>query len=149
MPKTKCYLLLAILFFSCYKAPDIQEPDLPKNYQEMFERLKIQPNVSYRYIESINNKETGNEGLIRFSLKDSSMEETFNNVVTKDYFRLDSFQHYTSKFESFGLNKYNRVQSTFINKAQQKISHVNGVTMVSFNSIENGSYYYYQYLIVK
>ncbi len=113
----------------------------------MFDALKLKFDVNYNYIELINNYQTGNKGTIQFSLTDTSMVETYNSNFTKDQFRLDSFNIYSSNFESLGRNKYNATKSLFINNAWKSISIVDGVRMVSFGTTSNGSYYFYQYLL--
>ncbi len=145
----KIFFLPAIIFcsFSCNKETAAKNDILPGNYQEMFDALKLKFNVNYNYIETINNYQTGNNGTIQFSLADTSMIETYNSNITKDYFRLDSFKAYSADFENFGRNKYNASRSKFINNAWKSISIVNGVRMVSFGTTSNGSYYFYQYLL--
>ncbi len=145
----KIFFLPAIIFycFSCNKETNLKEDVIPGNYQEMFDALKLKFNVNYNYIETINNYQTGNNGTIQFSLADTSMIETYNSNITKDYFRLDSFKAYSADFENFGRNKYNASRSKFINNAWKSISIVNGVRMVSFGTTSNGSYYFYQYLL--
>jgi hypothetical protein len=138
-PACLCSILLII--FSCNKS-DIPIEELPVNYTEMFKKLNLEPGISYKYTEIINNTPTGKEGLILFSLSDTTMLESFNNHTIIEHFRLDSLQQYTCRFENMGYNKYNPVQSTFINNAQQKISYINGKTIVSFSLIENGSFYF-------
>jgi hypothetical protein len=133
---------------SCNKenpAPD----HVPSSYEEMFAALNLQFGVTYQYVERINNFETGNKGTIKFSLSDTSMTETFNSVVTKDRFRLDSMKAYSAKFESLGFNKYHPSESVFINSVRQTISFVNSQSMVSYNVTTNGSFYFYQYLLSK
>lgn len=125
------------------------EDEQPDNYAEMFKALKLEQEVTYNYVELINNSPTGNKGTIKFSLADTSMTETYNNYTIKDHFLLDSLQPYTCKFVNMGLKGYNVHKSVFINNAQQTLSYVNGATMVSFGMVENGSYYYYQYIIKK
>jgi hypothetical protein len=139
----------AIFFycFSCNKENVSKQDEIPGDYEEMFEALNLQFNVTYNYVEMINNYQTGNKGIIKFSLADTSMIETYNSTITKDYFRLDSFKTYSSTFESLGRNKYNVNNSVFINNAWKSISIVNGVRMVSFGTTSNGSYYFYQYLL--
>ena len=133
---------------SCKKEPIIQEK-LPGNYEEMFAALKLQFNVTYNYVETINNYATGNRGTVRFILLDTSMVETYNSFVTKDRFRLDSLKAYSAKFENFGKNKYSVNTSVFINNAWQNISHVNDTSMVSFGITTNGSYYFYKYALFR
>ena len=111
--------------------------------------LNLRFNKDYHYREVINNTETGNKGKIRFSLTDTSVAETFSGYIVKDKFRLDSFKAYSCQFESMGRKKYNTNISRFINNANKNISFIDGLMMVSFDSIENGSYYYYQYLITE
>ncbi|HET9278019.1 MAG TPA: hypothetical protein VFN95_07520 [Flavitalea sp.] len=141
-------LAICVLPICCTKA-DPKPDKIPSNYEEMFEALHLQFNTTYKYVERINNSETGNHGTIKFSLSDTSMVETFNSRVTKDHFRLDSMMAYSAKFESLGFNKYNATQSVFINSARQSISFVDSLSMVSFGVTTNGSYYYYQYLLSK
>ncbi|HVE61811.1 MAG TPA: hypothetical protein VNA26_08325 [Chitinophagaceae bacterium] len=145
----KIILFSVIIFccFSCNKETDLKKDILPGNYQEMFDALKLKFNVSYNYIEMVNNYQTGNNGTITFSLADTSMTEVYRSNVTKDYFRLDSFQVYSSNFENLGRNKYDASKSKFINNAWKSISIVDGVRMVSFGTTANGSYYFYQYLL--
>lgn len=133
--------------FSCNKETTVKKDIIPANYQQMFDALKLRFNVNYNYVELINNYQTGNKGTIQFSLTDTSMTETYNSNVTKDQFRLDSFKVYSSNFESLGRNKYNTAKSLFINNAWKSISIVDGIRMVSFGTISNGSYYFYQYLL--
>ncbi|RYZ30628.1 MAG: hypothetical protein EOO10_02180 [Chitinophagaceae bacterium] len=145
-------IIIAFFFFgcllsSCYKNSGKTEEVLPTTYTEMFTALNLQQNKEYSYIERVNNAETGNKGKIRFSLSDTSMTETFNGYIVKDKFRLDSFKAYSCQFESLGRKKYNTNISRFINNASKDVSYVNGLMMVNFDSIENGSYYYYQYII--
>lgn len=132
---------------SCNKSSTEVKNNNPINYQEMFDALKIASDIQYQYTEVINNKPSGRSGTLVFSLKDTSITETYNSTVIKDYFRLDSLQAYVCKFENLGRNKYKNGESLFINNARKAISFVNGKTMVSFDSISNGSYYFYQYLI--
>ncbi len=139
------FLLLFCL--SCNKPNPGKEKAISTNYEEMFAELKIEFNTNYKYTEIINNRATGNSGIIKFSLPDTSFTEVFNSVVTKDYFRLDSFQAYTCRFQNFGRDKYPSNQSLLINNARRQLSFVNGRTMISFDSISNGSYYFYQYII--
>ena len=122
---------------------------LPGNYVEMFNALNLQFNTTYKYVERINNFETGRNGTIRFSLSDTSMVENFNGKITKDYFRLDSMKTYSAIFVNHGEKKYNVNESLFINTARETISFVNGNSMVSFGVTVNGSYYFYQYLFSK
>lgn len=139
-------LVIAFFSLSCNKtdpAPDY----VPTTYQEMFAALNLQFNVTYKYVERINNFETGNKGTIKFSIFDTSMTETFNSIVTKDHFRLDSMKAYSAKFESLGFGRYNATQSVFINSARQTISFVENQAMVSFGITTNGSYYFHQYLL--
>ncbi len=141
------FFSVIIFCFSCNKETALKKDIIPANYQEMFDALKLQFNVTYNYIELINNYQTGNKGTIQFSLTDTSMVETYNSSITKDQFRLDSFNIYSSKFESLGRNKYSANKSLFINNAWKSISIVDGVRMVSFGTTSNGSYYFYQYLL--
>lgn len=145
-------IVIAFFFFgcllsACFKNSGKTEEVLPMTYTEMFTALNLQQNKEYHYTEMVNNAETGNKGKIRFSLTDTSITETFNGYIVKDRFRLDSFKAYSCRFESLGRKKYNTSISRFINNAYQNISNVNGVMMVSFDSIENGSYFFYQYII--
>ena len=119
------------------------------NYVEMFDALKLQFNVTYQYIETVNSQSTGRKGTVRFLLSDTSMVETFNSYVTKDRFRLDSLKAYSAKFENLGRNKYSPSTSVFINNAWQTISHVNDSSMVSFGVTTNGSYYFYKYTLTR
>lgn len=149
MRRTIIFLATVLYCLSCNKSsPDVKNKN-PINYQEMFEALKIESDIQYNYIEVINNNPSGRSGTIVFSLKDSSITESYNSTVIKDYFRLDSLQTYVCKFENLGRNKYKNEESLFINNARKAISFVNGKTMISFDSISNGSYYYYQFLINK
>ena len=145
----KLFLVIVSMGFlySCNKSPQTKEEVLPGNYNEMFKALNLQFNRDYSYTERVNNAETGNKGKIRFSLMDTSITETFNGYIVHDKFRLDSFKAYSCRFESFGRKKYNTNITRFINNATQNISFVNGSKMISFDSIENGSYYFYQYII--
>ena len=143
----KFAFLLLCIFCSCTKEPVQTEEVLPKTYGEMFKALNLRFSKDYSYIERINNTETGNKGRIRFSLSDTSIMESFNGYIVKDHFRLDSFQAYSCQFINLGSKKYNTNISRFINNANKNLSFVNGSLMVSFDSIENGSYYYYQYII--
>ena len=140
--------IACMISISCNKgnpAPDL----IPATYEEMFAAMNLEFNVTYNYVERINNLETGNKGTIKFSLSDTSMTETFNSRVTKDRFRLDSMQAYSAKFENFGFNRYNASESVFINSARERISFVNGHAMVSFGITTSGSYYFYQYLLAR
>jgi hypothetical protein len=139
--------IFLILFLSCDKGVTEKETPVPNNYKEMFTALKIDFNTTYSYTELINNKVTGNKGTIKFSLIDTSFTEDFNSAITKDQFRLDSFKTYTCTFKNLGINRYPSNQSVLINNARRTLSFVNGRTMISFDSITNGSYYYYQYII--
>jgi hypothetical protein len=143
-------MFLAVIFFcfSCTKS-SVDSKERPSNYQEMFKALKIETDVQYNYTEVINNRLTGHSGTIILSLKDTSITESYNSNIIKDHFRLDSFQAYTCKLVNFGRNKYKNNECLFINNARKAISFVNGTTMISFDSISNGSYFYYQYLITK
>ncbi len=141
------FFSVIIFCFSCNKETTVKKDIIPANYQQMFDALKLKFDVNYNYIEIINNYQTGNNGTIQFSLADTSMIETYNSIVTKDYFRLDSFKAYSSDFVNLGRNKYNATQSKFINNAWKNISIVEGVRMVSFGTTSNGSYYFYQYLL--
>ena len=145
--KTLFALLIAYLLCSCNKPAQQTEENLPKNYSEMFAALRLQFNKEYNYVERVNNAETGHKGKIRFALTDTSISETYNGYIVKDYFRLDSFKAYSCQFKNLGLKKHNPNISRFINNANTNISFVNGSMMVSFDSIENGSYYFYQYII--
>lgn len=138
---------LLLFCFACNKPNSAEEKPISTNYEEMFAELKIKFNTPYKYTEIINNRATGNSGTIKFSLADTSFTEIFNSIVTKDYFRLDSFQAYTCRFLNFGRDKYPINQSLLINNARRQLSFVNGRTMISFDSISNGSYYFYQYII--
>ena len=146
--KSKLIIIALCLLCSCTKEPQDNQDVLPQNYGEMFRTLNLQLNKEYSFVEKINNAETGNKGKVRFSLKDTSITETFGTYTTKDHFRLDSLKAYSCQFQNLGNKKYNRNTSVFINNARKTLSAVNGLTMVSFDSIENGSYYYYQYIIV-
>ena len=140
---------MVVYVLSCNKPTTTPNDFVPANYSEMFKALNLQFNVTYNYVEMINNHATGNKGTIRFSITDTSMVETYNARTTKDYFRLDSLKPYSAKFESLGMNKYNITQSLFINNARENISFVNGSSMVSFGTVDNGSFYFYQYLLFK
>lgn len=139
--------VLVCLFSVCCSKKDPAPAYVPATYGEMFTALNLQFNVTYNYVERVNNSETGNKGTIKFSLSDTSMTETFNSVVTKDHFRLDSLKAYSAKFESLGFKRYNTTQSLFINSASETISFVNNQTMVSFGVTTNGSYYFHQYIL--
>ncbi len=141
------FLSVTFFCFSCNKESAVKNDKIPGDYEEMFAALNLQFNVTYNYTEMINNNLSGNKGTVKFLLADTSMIETYKSNITKDYFRLDSFKAYSSKFESLGRNKYNVNNSLFINNAWQNISFVNGVRMVSFGTTNNGSYYFYQYLL--
>ena len=136
------FFSVIIFCFSCNKETALKKDIIPGNYQEMFDALKLQFNVTYNYIELINNYQTGNKGTIQFSLTDTSMVETYNSNITKDQFRLDSFKAYSSDFVNLGRNKYSATKSLFINNAWKSISIVDGVRMVSFGTISNGSYFF-------
>jgi hypothetical protein len=152
--KVKCNITLRILVIACLISISCNKGNpspeyVPSSYQEMFAALHLQFGVTYNYVEWINNSETGNKGTIKFSLSDTSMTETFNSIITKDRFRLDSMKAYSAKFESLGFNKYNPTESVFINSVRQTISFVNSQSMVSFGVTTNGSFYFYQYLLSK
>ena len=138
---------IACFFSVCCNKTDPAPDYVPATYGEMFAALNLQFNVTYHYVERVNNSETGNKGTIKFSLFDTSMTETFNSVVTKDHFRLDSMKAYSAKFESLGFSRYNTTQSRFINSARETISFVENKTMVSFGVTTNGSYYFHQYIL--
>ena len=144
--RISAFLFVSFLCF-CSKEPQQNEKNLPNTYGEMFKALNLNFNRDYNYTERINNAETGNKGKIRFSLTDTSITETFNGYIVKDHFRIDSFKAYSCQFKSLGQKKYNPNISRFINNAAKNLSYVNGLMMVSFDSIENGSYYFYQYII--
>src|SRR5688572_28884844 len=126
-----CFVI-ACFFSICCNKTDLAPDYAPATYTEMFAALNLQFDVSYKYVERINNFETGNKGTIRFSLSDTSMTETFNSIITKDRFRLDSMKAYSAKFESLGFGKYNTTKSVFINSARETISFVENQAMVSF-----------------
>lgn len=142
------YLVILFFCFSCNKQP-VNGNKKPGNYLEMFEALKIEADVPYHYVEVINNQQTGQSGTIVLSLKDTSITEFYNSNTIKDHFKLDSFQAYACNLVNYGRNKYKNNECLFINNARKAISHVNGRTMISFDSISNGSYYYFQYLITR
>lgn len=150
LPKPKHFfsiLMLLCCCLGCSKEIKFPEKVYPKDYQEMFEAVKLKFDITYNYVEMINNSYTGNRGTVRFSLSDTSITETFNTYTTKDYFSLDSLEGYTCKFINKGLNRHAANKSVFINNARQTLSYVNNVTMVSFSTISNGSYYYHQYIL--
>jgi hypothetical protein len=142
-------LLLILSFFSCYKDSTNAETPPPANYMAMLKAVKLQTEIPYQYVEMVNNKATGSKGTILFSLRDTTMTETYNSTITKDRFRLNNFLAYSCGFESLGRGKYSNQDSRLINHGRRTLSHVNGQTMISFDSISNGSYYYYQYIITK
>lgn len=146
--KRHCVIIFCFFSLCCTKKSTAPEY-IPSTYQDMFIALNLQFDVTYKYVERINNSESGNSGTIKFSLRDTSMTESFNSKVTKDFFRLDSMQAYSAKFENLGFNKYSASESVFINSARQTISFVNGRAMVSFGLQRGGSYYFYQYLFSK
>jgi hypothetical protein len=141
---------LAVVFALAACNKDLQyghEDKGPRNYEEMFKAVNLVPGVTYTYAEMVNNSPSGKKGTIRFLLNDLSMTETYNSYTTRDHFALDSFQLYGCRFLNKGLGKHDSNKTVFINNAQTKLSRVNNVTMVSFDKLENGSYYYYQYII--
>jgi hypothetical protein len=142
-------LLLLLSFFSCNKGSTEAENQPPANYMAMLKAVQLQIDVPYQYVEMVNNKATGSKGTIQFSLRDTTMTETYNSTITKDRFRLANFMTYSCDFESLGRGRYNNQDSRLINHGRRTLSRVNGQTMISFDSISNGSYYYYQYLINK
>lgn len=144
----RIFLAILLFCFSCKKI-SVDSKERPSNYQEMFIALNLEPDVQYKYTEVINNHLTGRSGTIILSLKDTSITELYNSSIIKDHFRIDSFQAYTCKLVNYGRNKYKNNECLFINNARNAISYVNGITRVSFDSISNGSYYYYQYLITR
>ena len=146
-PKRLFFLLILFCCAGCSKEVKFPEKQRPKGYEEMFEAVKLQSDVTYTYKEMINNSYTGNRGTIRFSLSDTSMTETYNNNTTKSYFLLDSLDAYTCKFINKGLNSYDVNRSIFINNARENLSYVNNTTMVSYSTILNGSYYYHQFIL--
>jgi len=139
-------VLFLVLFCACGKTVEVKE-DLPSNYTEMFKVLHLQFNKEYSYVERVNNAEIGHKGKIRFLLSDTSISETDNGYIVKDQFRLESFKVCSYRFLNYGRKKYNPNITHFINNAHSNFSFVNGPVMISLDSIENGSYYYYQYLI--
>lgn len=144
----KKFIFLILLFtFSACGQKYFKELPVPETYEAMFTALKLKADIPYVYEEVINNQPTGKKGTVVFSLKDTTMTETFNLSTTKEKFRLENFGPYSCNFVNPGVDLHPVNTSVFINRARQTISYVNGRTFISFSYIDRGSYYFNQFIL--